>query len=308
MDSKIIYMILTAGMLILLGILVSSAAMKIQKNTMIPELSIVWGGGIMLISICSAAFIGFLAVRETKIKNNIESALSKNYTGYTNYYGENTFVYDGEKYSFEYDLDTNTLTVFTENGTVVDGVYVDGIYVQGRHKNDVNKDVSETELESKSVDTSVNASIKTTLESYYSGSTDYKDQTFVYDGKKYNYDYNTETKTLTVFDGTGTIVNSIQIDGVYKLSQDQCKDPNTNGKEVSSETTSESAATDTSKKSMNSDSTAVSENQEGLAKRIQDKIQERYTNAVITSFDTTNLTGTFESDTGNYGFHGLITC
>lgn len=148
----------------------------------------------------------------------------------------------------------------------------------------------------------LNASIKTTLESYYSGSTDYKDQTFVYDGKKYNYDYNTETKTLTVFDGTGTIVNSIQIDGVYKLSQDQCKDPNTNGNEVSSETTSESAATDTSKESMNSDSTAVSENQEGLAKRIQDKIQERYTNAVITSFDTTNLTGTFESDTGNYGF------
>lgn len=148
----------------------------------------------------------------------------------------------------------------------------------------------------------LNASIKTTLESYYSGSTDYKDQTFVYDGKKYNYDYNTETKTLTVFDGTGTIVNSIQIDGVYKLSQDQCKDPNTNGNEVSSETTSESAATDTSKESMTSDSTAVSENQEGLAKRIQDKIQERYTNAVITSFDTTNLTGTFESDTGNYGF------
>lgn len=158
MDSKIIYMILTAGMLILLGILVSSAAMKTQKNTMIPELSIVWGGGIMLISICSAAFIGFLAVRETKTKNNIEFALSKNYTGYTNYYGENTFVYDGEKYSFEYDLDTNTLTVFTENGTVVDGVYVDGIYVQGRHKNDVNKDVSETELESKSVDISDNTS------------------------------------------------------------------------------------------------------------------------------------------------------
>lgn len=148
----------------------------------------------------------------------------------------------------------------------------------------------------------LNVSIKNTLESYYSGSTDYKDQTFVYDGKKYNYDYNTETKTLTVFDGTGTIVNSIQIDGVYKLSQDQCKDPSTNGKEVSSETTSESAATDTSKESMNSDSTAVSENQEGLAKRIQDKIQERYTNAVITSFDTTNLTGTFESDTGDYGF------
>lgn len=64
----------------------------------------------------------------------------------------------------------------------------------------------------------------------------------------------------------------------------------------------ENAVIDTSKESMNLDSTVVSENQEGLAKRIQDKIQEKYANAVITSFDTANLTGTFESDTGDYGF------
>lgn len=183
---------------------------KEGKNTMIPELSIVWGGGIMLICICSAAFIGFLAVRETKTKNNIESALSKNYTGYTNYYGENTFVYDGEKYSFEYNLDTNTLTVFTENGTMVDGVYVDGIYVQGRHKNDISEDVSETALESKAVDTSDNTSEE--------------------------------------------------------------------------------------------DSATVSEDNSNLSKRIQSIILERYTDALITSYDTDALSGTFESGGISYTF------
>ena len=135
----------------------------------------------------------------------------------------------------------------------------------------------------------IRTNIRETLESNYYGLTYYKDQTFVYDSKKYSYDYNYDTNTLTVFDGVGTVVNSIQIEPDGKGTAD-------------SETTSESAVTDTSKESMNSDSTAVSENQEGLAKRIQDKIQERYINAVITSFDTTNLAGTFESDTGDYGF------
>lgn len=143
--------------------------------------------------------------------------------------------------------------------------------------------------------------IKSSLNENYPGYTNFTydrfDKSFVYDGKKYTFVYDDDMSTLTVFED-----NDLKVDGAYKLSQDQGKDSNTNGKEVYSETTSESAATDTSKESMNSDSTAVSENQEGLAKRIQDKIQERYINAVITSFDTTNLTGTFESDTCNYGF------
>lgn len=140
----------------------------------------------------------------------------------------------------------------------------------------------------------IRTNIRETLESNYSGSTDYKDQTFVYDGKKYSYDYNDETNMLIVFDGTGTVVNSILIDGTNQDTIDS--------KAVVSETETESAVTEISTESSTTDSTAVSEKQEGLAKRIQDKIQERYINAVITSFDTTNLTGTFESDTGNYGF------
>lgn len=135
----------------------------------------------------------------------------------------------------------------------------------------------------------IRTNIRETLESNYSGLTYYKDQTFVYDSKKYSYDYNYDTNTLTVFDGVGTVVNSIQIEPDGKGTAD-------------SETTSESAVIDTFKESMNLDSTVVSENQEGLAKRIQDKIQEKYANAVITCFDTANLTGTFESDTGDYGF------
>mgnify|MGYP003189535474 CR=1 FL=1 len=140
----------------------------------------------------------------------------------------------------------------------------------------------------------IRTNIRETLESNYSGSTDYKDQTFVYDGKKYSYDYNDETNMLIVFDGTGTVVNSILIDGANQDTIDS--------KAVVSETETESAVTEPSTESSTTDSTAVSENQEGLAKRIQDKIQERYINAVITSFDTTNLAGTFESDTGDYGF------
>lgn len=112
--------------------------------------------------------------------------------------------------------------------------------------------------------------------------------------KKYSYDYNDETNMLIVFDGTGTVVNSILIDGANQDTIDS--------KAVVSETETESAVTEPSTESSTTDSTAVSENQEGLAKRIQDKIQERYINAVITSFDTTNLAGTFESDTGDYGF------
>lgn len=143
--------------------------------------------------------------------------------------------------------------------------------------------------------------IKSSLNENYPGYTNFNcdrfDKSFVYDGKKYTFVYDDDMSTLTVFED-----NDLKVDGAYKLIQGQDKDPNTNGKEVSSETTSESAATDTSKEFMNLDSTAVSENQEGLAKRIQDKIQEKYANAVITSFDTTNLTGTFESDTGDYGF------
>ncbi len=144
----------------------------------------------------------------------------------------------------------------------------------------------------------LNASIKTTLESYYSGSTDYKDQTFVYDGKKYNYDYNTETKTLTVFDGTGTIVNSIQIDGDGKDDNKNTSD----SKVTSLETETESETADNLMEPSKMDSATVSDNEFALAEKIKDKITDRYPDAVITSFDTVNLVGSFAIKDTSYTF------
>ena len=106
---------------------------------------------------CVVCFGIWISIKEDIKKTNIESVLNENYTGYTNYKHDNTntFVYDGKKYSFEYDYDTNTLTVFNETGTVIDGTYVNGQKTNNDSKTDVNESVSETELESKAVDTSV---------------------------------------------------------------------------------------------------------------------------------------------------------
>lgn len=77
---------------------------------------------------CVVCFGIWISIKEDIKKTNIESALNENYTGYTNYHNGNThtFVCDGKKYSFDYDYNTNTLTVFNETGTVIDGTYVDG--------------------------------------------------------------------------------------------------------------------------------------------------------------------------------------
>ena len=109
---------------------------------------------------CVVCFGIWISIKEDIKKTNIESVLNENYTGYTNYKHDNTntFVYDGKKYSFEYDYDTNTLTVFNETGIVIDGTYVDGQKIADDSKIDVNDSVSETALESKSVGTSVNTS------------------------------------------------------------------------------------------------------------------------------------------------------
>ena len=39
--------------------------------------------------------------------------------------GEDTFVYEGKKYSYSYDYDKKNLTVFLESSSL-DGVYVNG--------------------------------------------------------------------------------------------------------------------------------------------------------------------------------------
>ena len=107
-------------------------------------------GGIFIWSV--GCFGIWISIKEDIKETNIESALNKNYAGYTNYHNGNvnTFVCNGKKYSFDYDYDTNTLVVFSETGTVIDGIYVDG-----QKQNDTNEVSSETTSESKVSDTSV---------------------------------------------------------------------------------------------------------------------------------------------------------
>lgn len=112
-------------------------------------------GGIFIWSV--GCFGIWISIKEDIKETNIESVLNKNYIGYTNYKlgNVNTFVCNGKKYSFDYDYDTNTLVVFSETGTVIDGIYIDGQKQNDNDKTDVNENVSETKSESKVSDTLV---------------------------------------------------------------------------------------------------------------------------------------------------------
>lgn len=157
MDNVNVFYYVLATLLVLVGITFSVNIMKESLDAGMAASGVFFSIVIMLITGFGSIFVVWVGVTSTKIEDNIESALNKNYAGYTNYHNGNahTFVYDGKKYSFEYDYDTNTLVVFNETGTVIDGTYVDGQKLDDTGKTDINEIVSETELESKVPDTSV---------------------------------------------------------------------------------------------------------------------------------------------------------
>lgn len=157
MDSKIICVSVIAVLLVLIGFITSASIMKRTIDECMAAFGMFCSCLIMIPCIIFPVLMVRSTVKEADMENNIESALNKNYAGYTNYHNRNThtFVYDGKKYSFDYDYDTNTLVVFNETGTVIDGTYVDGQKLNNNDKTDVNESVLETELESKIPDTSV---------------------------------------------------------------------------------------------------------------------------------------------------------
>ena len=157
MDTICILVYTAAILIAVAGIYYAISITKICCDEGMCVFGVFCGGLILLIAgICSISIV-YIFVTSTKIEKNIESALNKNYAGYTNYHNGNThtFVCDGKKYSFEYDYDTDTLTVFNETGTVIDGTYVDGQKLNNNNKTDVNENVSETKSESKVSDTLV---------------------------------------------------------------------------------------------------------------------------------------------------------
>lgn len=157
MNGQIIYVGIMAVLLVLIGLIASISIIKRAADEGMETFGMFLSCLIMIPCISFPISMVLLTVKEADMENNIESALNKNYAGYTNYHHDdtNTFVYDDKKYSFDYDYDTNTLVVFNETGTVIDGTYVNGQKMDDTGKTDINEIVSETELESKVPDTLV---------------------------------------------------------------------------------------------------------------------------------------------------------
>ena len=149
----------------------------------------------------------------------------------------------------------------------------------------------------------VKKTIKDTIMANYDDVTNYhninNNQSFVADGSRYSFDYDKDTKTLTVFTDTKSSVDAVFVDGVKQTDQN-----------ISDDTDKKKACTsyqiNTEDNSVNESSSTTPSVAE-LAQKIQDKIQSRYNGAVLTSFNTVDLSGTFTCGAFRYSFK-MSTC
>lgn len=176
-------------------------------------------------------------------------------------------------------------------------VIIEGIFFTGLLAGLFGSFGHETEKEEK-----VNIAIKTTVNANYNDVVNFHNddtnKSFVSDGSKYTFYYDEETKTLTVFTDTNSNVDAMFVNGVKQDNQKtsdktdkkkDCVSYKTDDADKKPDTTSSSSSTISS--------TAVS-----LQQKIQDKIQSRYSDAVITGFDTIKMSGTFSCDNVQYNF------
>lgn len=159
-------------------------------------------------------------------------------------------------------------------------------------------------------DEKINNTIKTTINSNYDNVVNYhndiEQQSFVSDGSKYTFDYDDETKTLTVFTDTNANVDAVFVNGV-KQNDQKISDKTNKKKDCVSYKADDADKTDTDKTDSNSNTTSSSSSTASsaavsLQQKIQDKIQSRYSDAVITGFDTIKMSGTFSCDNVQYSF------
>lgn len=148
-------------------------------------------------------------------------------------------------------------------------------------------------------DEKVNNTIKTTINTNYSNVVNFHNgvanQSFVSDDLKYTFDYDEETKTLTVFTDTSSSVDAVFING-EKQDNQKALDKTDKKKDCVSYKTNDKVDTD------NASPTTTAATDTDLQQKIQDKIQSKYNGAVMTSFDTINLSGTFSCDNIQYNF------
>lgn len=175
-------------------------------------------------------------------------------------------------------------------------VIIEGIFFTGLLAGLFGSFGYETEKEEK-----VNIAIKTTVNANYNDVVNFHNddtnKSFVSDGSKYTFDYDEETKTLTVFTDTNANVDAVFVNGVKQDSQNTLDKTDKNKDCISYKTDDTDEINSKSNADNNSSSTAVS-----LQQKIQDKIQSRYNDAVITGFDTIKMSGTFSCDNVQYSF------
>lgn len=166
------------------------------------------------------------------------------------------------------------------------------------------------------IDEKINNTIKTTINANYDNVINYhcnynnvvnyhynSEFSFVSDGSKYTFEYNKDSKTLTVFKGSD--VDAVFVDGVKQDNQ-KTSDKTDKKKDCVSYKTDDADKTDAdkinSKPDITSSSSTASSTAVSLQQKIQDKIQSRYSDAVITGFDTIKMSGTFSCDNVQYSF------
>lgn len=183
-------------------------------------------------------------------------------------------------------------------------VIIEGIFFTGLLAGLFGSFGHETEKEEK-----VNIAIKTTVNANYNDVVNFHNddtnKSFVSDGSKYTFDYDEETKTLTVFTDTNANVDAVFVNGVKQDNQ-KTSDKTDKKKDCVSYKTDDTDKTDVdktdSKPDTSSSSSTVSSTAVSLQQKIQDKIQSRYSDAVITGFDTIKMSGTFSCDNVQYNF------
>ena len=88
--------------------------------------------GIIFIGLSIFLFgpLGYQLKTENEINKTIKDTLKANYDNVTNYHNDydyKSFVAGGSKYTFDYDEEIKTLTVFTDTESSVDAVFIDGV-------------------------------------------------------------------------------------------------------------------------------------------------------------------------------------
>lgn len=118
-------MSLAIGFIVILffGLRMYVAYMNDDLEHWIPPTLIV---GILIIMLFGS--IGHGADKYEKLHGEIKNTITSNYNDVTNYHDDDrqSFVSDGIRYTFDYDKNQKTLTVFT-NTSVVDATFVDGV-------------------------------------------------------------------------------------------------------------------------------------------------------------------------------------